>query len=210
MSLNSPPPLVFLLSPAHLGGKRAELLARAGADFELARRLQSGGRATLAEVYSFVSGLYFRGKLTYAQTFARPSSDGTRLLVISNNRGLLGADTLLSAEDLREIGTVDIHAEDSRFREPLLRDATNLLGRLGNEGKVVLLGSIATGKYVDVLLEVFGERLLFPASFVGRGDLSRGGLCLRAAGEGKELIYEVVARAVRKGKRPAKLGPKTY
>jgi hypothetical protein len=71
----------------------------------------------------------------------------------------------------------------------------------------VLLGSVATGKYVDVLLEFMGERLLFPREFVGRGDMSRGALLLRAVREGKELAYEPVAGAIRHGRRAAKVGP---
>src|SRR5258705_137811 len=70
---------------------------------------------------------------------------------------------------------------------------------------VVLLGSIATGKYVDCLLEVFGPRLVFPAAFVGRGDMSRGGLLLRAARSGKELAYTPIAGATLHGPRPPKL-----
>jgi hypothetical protein len=70
---------------------------------------------------------------------------------------------------------------------------------------VVLLGSIATGKYVDTLIESLGPRLLFPSDFVGRGDMSRGGLLLRSAREGRELDYIPVAGALRRGKRPPKL-----
>ena len=70
---------------------------------------------------------------------------------------------------------------------------------------MVLLGSIATGKYADALLEVFGERLLFPSDFVGRGDMSRGGLMLRRVQDGQELPYIPVNGAVRRGKRPPKL-----
>ena len=73
--------------------------------------------------------------------------------------------------------------------------------------EIVLLGSVATGKYVDVLLDVVGERLLFPTDFVGRGDMSRGGLLLRKAAEGVELEYVNVAGAVRHGPRPPKLPP---
>jgi hypothetical protein len=72
---------------------------------------------------------------------------------------------------------------------------------------VVLLGSIATGKYTSALLEVFGRRLLFPAAFVGRGDMSRGGLLLRAARSGEELSYIPVAGATLHGPRPPKLPP---
>ena len=63
---------VYLLSPAHSGGKRAGLLMRGGANFELARRLRSADGAPLGEIFAFMSGLYFRGKLAYANAFARP------------------------------------------------------------------------------------------------------------------------------------------
>jgi len=105
---------------------------------------------------------------------------------------------------------VDIHEDDPRYRKPLERDIRNLVRQLGAQGEVVLLGSIATGKYVDVLMKNFGERLLFPAEFVGRGDMSRGGLLLRCAVDGCELNYIPVAGAIRKGKRPPKLEPRRY
>jgi hypothetical protein len=73
---------------------------------------------------------------------------------------------------------------------------------------VVLLGSIASGKYADVLLGVFGERLLFPSAFVGRGDMSRGGLMLRCTDSGQELDYVPVATSVRHGERPPRLKPR--
>ncbi len=63
---------VYLLSPAHSGGKRADLLMRDGADFELARRLRGADEVPLGEIFAFMSGLYFRGKLAYANAFARP------------------------------------------------------------------------------------------------------------------------------------------
>jgi hypothetical protein len=59
---------------------------------------------------------------------------------------------------------------------------------------------------VDVLLDVVGERLLFPTEFVGRGDMSRGALLLRAARTDAELIYASVAGAVRRGPRAGKVG----
>ncbi len=72
---------------------------------------------------------------------------------------------------------------------------------------MVLLGSIASQKYVAVLGAVFGSRLLFPRDFVGRGDMSRGGLLLRAARAGAELAYESVLGAERRGKLPPRLAP---
>ncbi len=76
--------------------------------------------------------------------------------------------------------------------------------------EVVLLGSVATGKYVSVLLEILRERIHFPADFVGRGDMSRGGLLLRCAVDQTELAYIPVQGAVRKGRRPPKLEPRRY
>jgi predicted kinase len=76
---------------------------------------------------------------------------------------------------------------------------------MGADCEVVLLGSVATPKYVEPLLEIFGERLMFPQEFVGRGDMSRGGLMLRCASEMRELTYVPVAGAVRHGARPPKL-----
>ena len=72
---------------------------------------------------------------------------------------------------------------------------------------VTLLGSIASDKYVTALLEVFGERLTFPKVFVGRGDMSRGGLLLRSARYDVELEYVPVMGAVRHGPRPPRLAP---
>lgn len=67
------------------------------------------------------------------------------------------------------------------------------------------LGSIATGKYVDHLLPILGSRLRFPTNFVGRGDMSRGGLMLRCVAEAEELDYLPVEGAVRRGMRAPKL-----
>ena len=90
---------------------------------------------------------------------------------------------------------------------PLLASAKTVAEWVGPEGAVTLLGSIASDKYVDVLLGVFGERLTFPAEFVGRGDMSRGGLLLRCVRERQELAYVPLAGAVRHGPRPPRLAP---
>src|SRR5918993_2274490 len=198
-------PRIFLLSPAHCGGKRAEILLNERAGFPLAERLRSAG-ISLGEAFSFLSGLYFRGKLTYAGRFARPPADLPGVQVITTDRGLLPAHTPVSASDLRQFGTVDIQSDAPAYREPLHRDLLPLAEY--SELQIVLLGSVATGKYVDVLLEVMGERLLFPVQFVGRGDMSRGALLLRAAEAGTELIYGPVAGAIRRGRRPPKLAPR--
>jgi hypothetical protein len=197
------PPRVFLLSPAHCGGKRAALLLRDTAEFPLAVRLRSAEGIPLGEAFSFLSGLYFRGKLAYASRFARPRGGVAGVQVITTNRGLVAADMRVGLEELRAFGSVDIQVEDPRYRGPLVRD----IARLAEDPTVelVLLGSVATGKYVDVLLDVVGERLLFPSDFLGRGDMSRGALLLRAAGEGRELAYEPAAGALPR-LRPGKKG----
>ena len=193
---------IFLLSPAHCGGKRAAILLNERAAFPLALRLRSPG-ISLGEAFSFLSGLYFRGKLTYAAHFARAPEGQAGVQVITTDRGLLPPDTMIGTRDLREFGTVDIRADRPEYLTPLRRDLRRLEEL--DDLEVVLLGSVATGKYVDVLLEMLGERLLFPVEFVGRGDMSRGGLLLRAAEAGKELTYQPVAGAIRHGPRPPKL-----
>jgi hypothetical protein len=179
------------------------MLLRDGASFPLARRVVSSEGAPIGEVFSFLSGLYFRGKATYARTFA-PAGGA---LVITPDRGLLSLDEPITAEALRAFAVIDVHHEDVRFAEPLARDAQTVARSLGDNGNVVLLGSIASQKYVHVLGAVFGARLLFPSEFVGRGDMSRGGLLLRAARAGTELAYEPVLGAERHGKRPPRLTP---
>ncbi len=201
---------IFLLSPAYAGGQRARMIMSERAQFDLARRLRSEDRPTLGEVFTFLSGLYFRGKLAYANVFAQPAPRTSGVLVITPNRGLVPAASPIGIEDLRDFGTVDIDEDDPRYRGPLERDVKKLAKKLTADCEVVLLGSVATGKYVDILLTHFGKRLRFPAEFVGRGDMSRGGLLLRSAVDRIELDYISVAGAVRKGKRPPKLEPRRY
>jgi len=191
---------VFLLSPAHCGGERAQLLFNPRAQFDLARRLRTPEGATLGEVFSFLSGLYFRGKLAYAERFGLP-------LVITTNTGLRPAGDRVTLDMLRSAARVDIKARNPRYRRPLLASAQTVAEHLGPDGAVTLLGSIASDKYVEALLSVFGERLTFPAEFVGRGDMSRGGLLLRCVRTAQELSYVPVAGAVRHGPRPPRLTP---
>jgi hypothetical protein len=193
---------IFLLSPAHSGGSRAALLLRPGASFELARQLQIRD-TTLGAVFAFCSGLYFRGKLAYARRFAQPPEGIPGVQIITSNRGLVGADEAIGPEDLREFGDTPIDAAEPRFCGPLGKSAAALAALASTE--IVLLGSIATGKYVDVLLPILGERLFFPAEFIGRGDMSRGGLMLRCAANGHELEYIPVAGAIRRGRRAIRI-----
>lgn len=193
---------VYLLSPARAGGARYEMLIREQAQFDTAVRLRSGS-ATIAEVYSFISGLYFRGKVAYSSAFAAAPAGSPHALVIVPGRGLVSCETPVTLADLREIASVPVDETHEPYRSPLVESAR----ALPSECDVVLLGSIATAKYTEPLLEVFGERLKFPSEFVGRGDMSRGGLMLRRAASGERLTYVPVLGAVRKGSRPPKLAP---
>jgi hypothetical protein len=199
------PRRVFLLSPAHCGGERAGLLLRKGADFDLARRVRRPPGVPLGEVFSFLSGLYFRGKLAYAEAFAAPPAGVAGVHVITPNEGLRPADELVDLVRLRAFAQVDIDTDDARYHCPLRRDARRLAAALDPGDEAVLLGSVATGKYVDPLTEALGDRLRFPGDFVGRGDMSRGGLLLRCVRARRELVYVPVAGAVRRGSRPARL-----
>ena len=201
---------IFLLSPAYAGGERARMVLRDQAQFPLARKLRAKTGAPIADVFTFVSGLYFRGKIAYANAFARPARGTSGVLVITPTFGLIDARTRIRLDDLREFAEVNIHEDDPRYRMPIKRDARELAAKLPVQSEVILLGSIATGKYVDVLLANFGERLRFPADFVGRGDMSRGGLMLRCAADRQELSYIPVAGAIVNGKRPPRLAPRKY
>lgn len=195
--------MTFLLSPARCDGRRAAMLLNPKATFDVAVQLRAPDGAPVGEVFAFLSGLYFRGKLTYARTFGADST-----WVITTDRGLLAPETRVTIEDITRFASVDLSKGGESFLGPLRRDAERVARDVGPEAGVVLLGSIATAKYVDPLLRVFGERLLFPGSFIGRGDMSRGGLLLRQVAEGRELEYVPVASAVRHGKRPPKLSPR--
>lgn len=195
---------IFLLSPAYAGGKRAQMILNAAAEFDLARKLRAGA-ATVGEVFSFISGLYFRGKVAYANTFAAPPADLAGSYVIVAGRGLVTVEEPITVADLLRIAAVPVDVDEPRFRVPLERDASLLAKQACADCEFVLLGSVATPKYVEPLVRIFGERLLFPEDFVGRGDMSRGGLMLRCAGSSSELPYAPVANAIRKGKRPPKL-----
>jgi hypothetical protein len=195
---------MFLLSPAYCAGRRASILLSDDATLPLAAELRAG-TLTLGAAFTFLSGLYFRGKLTYARAFSE-AADATR--VITPTRGLQSPELPVTAALLREFASVDVNADDPRYRRPLERDLIQLTGRLDRATRVVLLGSVATGKYVDVLAAALGPRLHYPAAFIGRGDMSRGGLLLRSVTAATELEYAVLDPGlVRRGPRPPKLAP---
>jgi len=200
-----PPPRIYLLSPAHTGGKRAQLLVRPEAAFDLAERVRSPEGAPLGEVFSFLSGLYFRGKMAYAEAFAEPPPGLPGALVITTGRGLLPPETPITTEDLAYFAGVPLDLRDPGYRAPLEAALVRLVSTLPPKARLVLLGSISSSKYVELLLEVAGERLYFPEAFVGMGDMQRGARMLRAAREGEPLTYVRAAGAVR-----SRAAPKTH
>ena len=196
---------IFLLSPASCGGKRAALLFNDRAEFDIARRVREPPGAPLGEVFSFLSGLYFRGKLTYAREFQNPPPRrAAGIEIITPTDGLCSPGSLVTLKDLERFATVPIDAEESLYRHPLERDAGKIAERIGPKCQVVLLGSVATGKYIDVLAPIFGKRLVFPQEFLGHGDMARGGMLLQRAASGIELTYVPVTDPSRLGLKPTK------
>lgn len=190
----------FLLSPADCRGRRAQHVLSPRATFPVAARLRSEGGVPIGELFAHMSGLYFRGKLTYATRFGRA-------FVITPDRGLIPVEARVTWDVLSRFAEAEISLENLAYREPLEASARDLASGADERAEFVLLGSVASQKYVEVLGAVFGSRLTFPSAFVGRGDMSRGGLLLRAAAAGAELEYIPVLGAVRRGSRPPKLGP---
>ncbi len=200
---------IFLLSPANASSLRASFILGDSGQSELAQRLRVQP-VSLGEVFTFISGLYFRGKLAYARAYADPPPGIPGIVVITASGGLVSPDRLLTLEELREIARGRVDAGESRYRLPLESDARLLRDHMGANCRVILLGSIATAKYVEPLLGIFEDRLMFPAEFVGRGDMSRGGLLLRCVREQVQLDYVPVAGAARHGERPPRLPPPKF
>ncbi|HXO19497.1 MAG TPA: hypothetical protein VOA87_06185 [Thermoanaerobaculia bacterium] len=193
------PPTVFLLSPASPAGVRARQLASARAQFPTALRFRSPEGVPVAEAFAFLSALYFRGKIAYARRFATPPEGlATGAFVIAPGFGLVPPDWPLTPERLKKLRRTPVDLASRAYHRPLRQAALELAGQLGEHGRAVLLGSIATGKYVDVLLPVLGARLLYPRPFLGTGDMRRGSLMLRAARSGEELEYSAVESRARR------------
>jgi hypothetical protein len=190
------PSKIFLLSPANLGGTRAKQLMSSRANFEAAVQYRSSAGVPIAEAFAFMSALYFRGKIAYARRFASPSEriGGNGIFVITSGFGLVAPDWRITPERMKRLRTTDIDVSKRGYTRPLREHATEIGRALEVEpdAQVVLLGSIASGKYVDVLWPILGEKLSFPAVFAGLGDMARGGLMLRAARAGLELEYSTL------------------
>jgi hypothetical protein len=190
---------VFLLSPANCRGRRAQQVLSPTSSFSVAARLRAEG-VPIGELFAHMSGLYFRGKITYARRFGRA-------FVITPDQGLMPAESAITSQVLMRFAAADIDVDNAVYRAPLEQTARQLAVEAGDGTEFVLLGSVASEKYVQVLGAIFGSKLVFPPAFVGRGDMSRGGLLLRAAAAGDELEYVPVIGAVRRGTRPPRLEP---
>jgi hypothetical protein len=194
---------VFVLSPASCKGLRARWVLRRKSRSEMAQRLRGEG-ATLGEVFSFLSALYFRGKLTYAKAFAEPPTGCPGIVIITPTAGLMPAETIIRLSGLRGFSRGQIHMKNRRYCSSLRRSARQLAIMMGADCEVVLLGSLATAKYLDILVPVFEDRLRVPEEFIGRGDMSRGGLLLRCVRDKQELNYIDAWHASRLARPPSR------
>jgi hypothetical protein len=151
-------------------------------------------------VFSFLSGLYFRGKLEYARAFAdTPGEETGGVYIITMTDGLVSPDARIWLQDLERYAVCREGA--AAAISTLEGTARALVQRIGGDGDVVLLGSVGTGKYTDLLAPIFGERLLFPRDVLHIGQLARGALFLSRAREGRELEYIPVSEIMRAGRR---------
>src|SRR5687768_9195172 len=116
-------PRIFLLSPAFAGGKRGQLVLRDAASFPLAKRLREPGGAPLGDVFSFLSGLYFRGKMAYVRRFSAPPPGLPGALVITPTRGLVPAESTIGVEVLREFAAGAVELNNPGYRNPLEKHA---------------------------------------------------------------------------------------
>lgn len=205
--MSRPPQKIFILSPARANGKRAAPLMSPTSTSLLASKLQSAAGAPLEDVFSFCSSLYFRGKATYAKHFGNAPERASSVYVITSTNGLIPGNLRITAATLERFSSVPIDPDDDRYLQPLIASGQDLARRFPSDAQIILLGSIASAKYTTPLLECFGDRLLFPSDFIGRGDMSRGGLLLRAVATNQELAYQQLSITThRTGQRPPKLG----
>lgn len=152
---------------------------------------QSAEGVRIDQAMAFMSALYFRGKIAYAERFAQPgpAMEGPGIFIITPGYGLVPPDWRIDAERIKKLRKTPIDIRSRSYKKPLVDAAQALAEKLSPTALVILLGSVATGKYVDLLWPLFGDRLRFPRRFAGIGDMSRGAMMLRAARSGEELEY---------------------
>ena len=183
---------IFLLSPATAHGPKASTLVEDPPRTPAARRLQTPGGMTLGALFTHLSGLYFTGKLAYARQFANPPSTlAVRgVHVVTFTHGLLDPDTAVDLDMLRRFRAAGATEFDTVSRVALEASARSLAEVLGEvRCDVVLLGSVHSTKYTEILEPIFGERLRVPRDLVRRGHLQRGGLLLECVEARRELDY---------------------
>ena len=155
------------------------------AGFDAAVRYRSAEGVMIAEAFAFMSALYFRGKIAYSLHFG--GAENTH--VIAPGFGLVPPTWSITEPRMKIMRKTDVDMRDHIYVKTLRTTALELASRIDADAHVVLLGSVATGKYVDILLPIFGDRLRFPIAFAGLGDMSRGGLMVRAVRANRELEY---------------------
>ena len=205
MEVENPRLRIFLLSPASTEGLRAQQLTSPRARFGAAERYRSPEGVTVAEAFTFMSSLYFRGKIGYARHFSSPPPElalGTQddgILVIAPGFGLVPPSWRITPEEMKKLRRTPVDLKSRAYCAPMKKHVEQLRD-LAPAAWVVLLGSVATGKYVDLLLPALGDRLLFPRDFAGAGDMKRGGMMLRAVREDQELAYVTLAAPRRRAR----------
>src|SRR5207253_9967168 len=132
---------IFLLSPANIAGIRGGRLMCDSAESELSSRLRGPG-APLGEVFSFISALYFRGRLAYATRFAQAPPAVDRAFVITACGGLITPETMVTRERLRDISTNSIDLMNQLDRRLFDRDSRSLSHLVRSDCQRVLLGSV--------------------------------------------------------------------
>ena len=165
------------------------MLFNPAASFRLAEELRSPQGAAVGELFSFVSGLYFRGKLAYARAFGHAAPGQESVYVMTAGGGLCPPEERVVLTRLQAWGTVSIHRDNPHFTAPLVRHASALREQLDRDARFVLLGSVASDKYVSPLSDALGSSLLFPSELAGLGDMSRGALLLSSVRDRRELAY---------------------
>lgn len=205
MEVENPRPRIFLLSPASTEGLRARQLTSPRARFGAAERYRSPEGVPIGEAFTFMSSLYFRGKIAYARHFAAAppelalGSPDDGVLVIAPGFGLVPPSWPVTAEEMKKLRGTPVDLKSRSYCAPMKRHVEQLRD-LAPSSWFVLLGSVATGKYVDLLLPALGDRLLFPRDFAGAGDMKRGGMLLRAVRENRELDYVTLAAPRRRAR----------
>lgn len=181
---------VFLLSPANVSGTRARQMLSPRAMSAAALAYRSPDGVKIADAFTFMSALYFRGKHAYARAFSvEHPRIGHTAFVIAPGYGLVPLDWRLDKERMKKLARTKVDIRSRAYTSSLRKSCQELALQLDDDDIVVLLGSVASGKYVDVLHPIFGDRLRFPGIFAGMGDMQRGSVMLKAAAAGRELEY---------------------